>query len=466
MAVALLAAGTAPALADDAASISLIEILKAKGILDDASYSEIKNAGSPQAADQKLLDILHAKGIIDDTNYQKLSDQAKAAPVPAAPAPAPAPVASSSADRPMDKALSSLEEGFARLTGDTVKMRIGSWFQFGYTNDDTRLPGGAQVPFQGASTPSNTSNTFYSRFMRIYFNSTLTDKMGFRIMLDATSSTSTLRDAFVWFDYIPKTRVTVGQFVTPFGDDSWHAPFELPLINYAMSTTLMQWSNFRDMGVMASYKDSGKLGDGLPIGGGVSMALINGNGWNTADNNSRKDFLGRAYINPLVPGLTVGGSWYMGKTRPNQVVGDKNNDRFGVDFDYAPAYAKGLQLRGEYLKARKYYNTVGRIAQSEGWYVSGAYRLNNLGLPAFAGNLEPVARYECLDEDLSTQTAAARQSSRTDTTIGVNYWLNKYSRLMFNYEMVSAQRGLQTTNMLTSDSVGHRVFTTNMQIWF
>jgi hypothetical protein len=460
-------------LAEDTASISLIEVLKAKGILDEASYNEIKNAGSPQAADQKLLDILHAKGVIDDASYQKLSDQAKAAPAPAAPVPAPAPVASGYGDRPMDKALSSLEEGFARLSGDTVKMKIGTWFQFGYTNDDTRLAGGAQVPFQGASTPSNASNTFYPRFMRIYFNSTLTDKMGFRIMLDGTSSTSALRDAFVWFDYIPKTRVTVGQFVTPFGDDTWHAPFELPLINYTMSSTLMQWTNFRDMGVMAAYKNSGKLGNGLPIGGGVSMALVNGTGVNAADNNSRKDFLGRVYINPLVPGLTVGGSWYLGKTRPNQVVGDKNNDRFGVDFDYAPAYAKGLQLRGEYLRARKYYNTptgnptaVNRIVQSEGWYVSGAYRLNNLGLPAYLGNIEPAARYEYLDEDLSTRTAVSRQSSRTNTTIGVNYWLNKYSRLMFNYEMVSAQRGLQRTNLLTSDSVGHKVFTTNMQIWF
>ena len=57
-----------------------------------------------------LVDVLHSKGVIDDASYSQLSAQAAAAP--AAPQASAAP-----AERPLEKVLASLEEGFARAGG-------------------------------------------------------------------------------------------------------------------------------------------------------------------------------------------------------------------------------------------------------------------------------------------------------------------------------------------------------------
>ncbi len=395
---------------------------------------------------------------------------------------APIPVQAAS-ERPFDKSLSSLEEGFARLGGDTVKLKIGTWFQGGWAYDDRKGGHAVSLPFDDVSAPSaNTSNSAYMRFARLYFNGTLDDKVGFRIMVDGAGGTTTLNDAYVWFDYIPYTRVTFGQFLTPFGDDSWHAPFELPMINYALITDYMQFANFRDVGLMVSskYVTPGPW----PLGGGIATAVINGSNKNVIDTNSYKDWIGRAWINPFIPGLSVGGSWYLGKVG---AASDRDWQRWGADFDYAPPSgpAKGLMLRGEYAYQRKFIvakaateDTVGIVGgvptvipgtpavegttQSRGWYVEGAYRLNPL--PGFLANFEPTLRYEQLEE-LNVSSSKIQR-----TTVGLNYWLNKYTRLLANYEMYDTESGvngdLNGTHFATGKAGNHDVTTVNFQIWF
>jgi phosphate-selective porin len=475
---------------------ALAEALYKKGVLDDASYGELKKAegeGGEQALNKKLIETLHAKGILDDESYNKLARQVEEQPGPvavAAPQSSPSSAKPGESDRPFDKALSSVEEGFARLSGDTVKLKIGTWTQLGFVNDNVGSNTGA-LPGP-TSFVANSGNQFYIRYARLYFNGTLSDKVGFRVMADASSGTP-LRDAYVWMDYIPYTRVTLGQFLTPWSDETWRAPFDLPMINYSMAANLMQFPNFRDIGLMASSKYSTKVG-GLPVGGGYSMALINGNNINAPDNNDSKDFLGRAWVNPFVPGLSVGGSWYVGKTTNGvgRVQDDKSNTRWGVELDYAPDFAKGLAIRGEYLSQRKWlpsnnqnvtgasalYNFRGnpaatpaaralvaadnRYYHAYGWYTSALYRLNGFdGGMKFLNDLEPTFRYDFLDED-----TAIKENSRDRFTMGLNYWLNKYTRVLANYELFSADGGLKTRAMMNTNNFGHSVFTTNVQIWF
>lgn len=506
----------APAMAaDSSVSSALTDVLHTKGVIDDATYNDLKNAqavGGDQALNSKLVEVLHNKGILDDASYNKLAEQAKAPVVAVAPQASPASAAPS--DRPLEKAFSAVEEGFAKLGGDTVKLKIGTWTQLGYVYDNAGSNQGA-LPYSSAPV-SNSSNQFYIRFARLYFNGTLGDKVGFRVMLDG-AGTPPLRDAYAWFDYIPYTRVTLGQFLTPFGDETWRAPFELPMINYSMAAGLMQFPNFRDIGLMASSKYITK--GPWPVGGGFATALINGSGMNTSDNNDTKDWIGRAWINPFVPGLSVGGSWYLGKTdvqrsSSNARVWNRfDNQRWGAELDYAPTFLKGLMVRAEYLQQRKFFNSFYepvvtrasaapfgitassfndsskifaattettatalsktspfrqlrpgeiKLYHSEGWYAEAAYRVNGLtGGLRFLNDFEPTFRYDYLDEDMAT-----KNNSRNRYTFGLNYWVNKYTRILTNYESISAGDGLKSKSLVNVDNFGHQVVTTNIQIWF
>ena len=481
VAVSLLAVTLTPAFAGDSPGVALAEILHRKGILDDSSYSEVRKAGESgeQALCGKLVDILHRKGILDDATFLSLSQQAVAeTAAPAVPLASPAEAKPVEAARPLDKELGQLEEGFARLGGDKVKLKIGSWIQLGWLNDDA----GSSTYFPGVANgfSPTAGNQFFARYARLYFNGMLGDKIGFRVMFDAAPTSSTVfRDAYVFFDYIPYARVTIGQYLTPFGDEVWRAPFEVPVINYAMASTFIQIPTSRSLGVMLSGKYQNMVSD-LPVGGGYAVSLINGpvaSGTTTGtDDNDAKDVIGRAWINPFVPGLSVGGSWYLGKTR-HVIAGlesKKDHDRWAAELDYAPPFAKGLAIRGEYLWQRRFFDSYvapvtafNRYTHATGWYAMVSYRINDMpGMLRYLNDIEPLVRYERFDEDASTQTSVARNDTRTKTTIGLNYYFNKYIRWMANYEIIHADGGLRSRSLQNFDNFGHHVFTTNLQVWF
>ena len=412
----------------------------------------------------ELLDVLHNKGVIDDATYNDLKSKAQAEA--ARPAVAPAPAVSS--DRPLDKGLTNLEEGFARLSGDTVKLKIGTWLQGGYAWDDRKSDAatnsGISIPLaESSAVNTNSSNSFYLRFARLYFNGTLSDKMGFRIMFDAAASTSILRDAYVWLDYIPYTRVTIGQFPVPIGGDSWRGPFDLPMIEYTLNTTAFQPTAFRDIGVLVSPKYVAKL----PIGDfGVSLATaaVNGNGPNTTDDNDSKDWYGRLAITPIVPGLEVAGSWQLGRTSTG--AGQRDWQRWAADLNFAPKMVPGLLFRGEYMSQRKFFTGPARYVHSNGWNATLAMRMDKLVAVPILKNLEPVARYEELNGDKDIHSDERRR-----TTLGMNYWLNKYSRLMVNYEWYDVESDVNgTAGALTVLPNGsrddHGVLKTNVQVFF
>ena len=53
--------------------------------------------------------------------------------------------------------------------------------------------------------------------------------------------------------------------------------------------------------------------------------------------------------------------------------------------------------------------------------------------------IEPLVRYDFLDED-----TALPDTSRNRVTIGVNYYFNKYARMMANWEIIHADGTLRT----------------------
>ena len=113
-------------------------------------------------------------------------------------------------------------------------------------------------------------------------------------------------------------------------------------------------------------------------------------------------------------------------------------------------------------KAPAALNITDKLYHSEAWYAQAAYRVNGLAGPMkFLNDFEPTFRYDVLDDDLATPN-----NTRTRYTFGINYWLNKYTRILTNYESIHADKGLKTKSLANTDYFGHQVLTTNVQIWF
>ena len=462
----------------------LLEVLKAKGVLDQQSYDKLKKneaaSPAPAAGTLGLLDVLKKKGIISEEDYNRISKEAGSAPAQAisktAPAPvqtaqispasSPAPVA---AERPLNGALTDFEDGFARLTGDKVRLKIGALLQAGWLYDDSGISVGSPPTGQ----ISNTSdNTFFVRRAKLFFGGKIFKKIGFMVSMDGTTN-PLLSDAYAYLDYIPYTRVTLGQFKTPFSVDQLLSIGAIPTINRSLVTNMIVNPQLRDVGIMLSGAYHMK---NMPFGAGYATEIVNGNGKNNVDDNNQKDWAGRAWINPFVEGLTLGGSWYTGDTRAKAGTGDHNHDhqKWGADFEYNPAMVKGLRTMGEFEWERRYYDNYashdifsggkafGKYAHTFGYYLEAWYRVNGISGPAsFLNAFEPVVRYDFLDENTSGVA-----NDRDRWTFGANYYIDRYVRVMADWEVIHAESGLAKDSLEKIDLRSHNLFTTLLQIKF
>ncbi len=451
----------------------LLDVLKAKGVLDQQAYDNLKKneaaSPAPAAGTLGLLDVLKKKGVISEKDYERISREAAPSPTPA-PAPvasktAPVAATASEAGRPANGALTDFEDGFARLTGDRVKLKIGALLQAGWLYDDSGISVGSPPTGQISDTADN---TFFVRRAKLFFGGKIFKKIGFMISMDGTTN-PLLSDAYAYLDYIPYTRVTLGQFKTPFSVDQLMSIGAIPTINRSLVTNMIVNPQLRDVGVMLSgaYRTKGR-----PFGVGYATELVNGNGKNNVDDNNQKDWAGRVWINPFVEGLTLGGSWYAGATSNTKPVVDRHRDheKWGADFEYAPSMVKGLRTMGEFEWERRYYDTYvsntatpfEKYAHTFGYYLEAWYRVNGISGPAsFLNNFEPVVRYDFLDENTSGVA-----NDRDRWTFGANYYLNSYVRVMADWEIIHAESGLAKDSLEKIDLKSHNLFTTLLQIKF
>jgi phosphate-selective porin len=476
--VSLFAAISFPSLAFAGGSLTgaLMEKLKDKGVISTADYNEIMGSApsDDEALSRRLIEKLHEKGVLDDESYAELnhaSVEGAAAPSAVAAAePEPAPQAGPNsteptareAVKPVDKALTAVEEGVAKLAPG-VSMKINFFLQTGFISDDAGYSYG--IPPTGDYSAAD--NQFFLRRARLYIGGNVTDKIGYKFSIDPTTPSTILKDAYVYLDYIPYARVTLGQFKVPFGYEGPLALAELPVVNRSMVTNLVHYPTLRDRGVKLSGKYTFRGGD-TPLMASYEMAVVNGNGYNAPDDNSQKDVSVRLRFNPMLSCITLGGSYYAGGSL---VAGsDRHTERWGAELEWKPKYVKGMKVLAEYLWASRYYDKylsgagspLDRHAHSQGWYVLAAYRLHGFeGGWGFMNGFEPAFRYDWLDEDTHVP-----DNGRTRTTLGINYYFAKDTRLLLNYEIIRADDALRLNSLEKIDTIDHNLLTTMMQIKF
>ena len=256
---------------------------------------------------------------------------------------------------------------------------------------------------------------------------------------------ASLLDAFISYNrWDPYLKISVGQFRTPFGLELSTPCHKLHTINRSLVVGNLS-GPFRDMGVMISGSTDEKKIFGLETKDLLSyqIAIVQGTGLNTLDNNRAKDILGRVAIHPF-DFITVGTSYRFGK-HPTLVTDAPEDERSRIGIDLTLEH-KGFMVQGEYISGSDVGSyTTGGGCGDELTLHEGSVNRNGFMVMAMyktKWNLQPVIKYETYDPNMDV---TARENPdfiiQNTITYGLNYFFNEKTRVQINYLYNAEENG-------------------------
>lgn len=283
------------------------------------------------------------------------------------------------------------------------------------------------------STLKGFNDTLESKRIRLTFAGDATERLDFNLQLDfagsktgvtgvdfpkAKASTGifgkpVLLDADIGYKLAGDNRVDVGQFKIPFSVESLASDAYLDLINRSQVVEALvpgrdTGNQGRDVGVQFSgvkrFDEDGLRQVQYYAG------LFNGSGINVTDDNDRKDPALRVVLRPGVEGLSLGASYFNGKTGATTLT----HERAGGELVYILG---PWSLKSEYISGRD------ATVRKNGWYAT------------LVRQLSPVLQGAVRIDKLDPNTGVADNEART-LTAGLTRFVSKdgYSRVQLNYE--------------------------------
>jgi phosphate-selective porin len=235
-----------------------------------------------------------------------------------------------------------------------------------------------------------------------------------------------LLDAYITFSrFGPYTKFSVGQFKSPFSMELNTSCAGLHTINRSKVVDNLA-SPGRDIGVMLFGEHEKLLS--------YSIGVMNGTGMGIVDDNFLKDYVGRVVLSPI-DFLSIGASYRNAIVGPDEV---DEKTRFGgeVQLKYGDFLVQSEYIMGKYIGTTTDEGGGGCGApggcdfalcsetvdttESHGLYLQGMY------MTKF--NVQPVLKYEfwLSDKDVEKEKIQI-------TTIGVNWFINDWTRFQINY---------------------------------
>ena len=401
---------------------------------------------------------------------------------PAAAAPAGKPVATGPVDQPTveaivdeklkkQKMLAGWKDGFflESPNGD-FKMKIR-----GYLQTDARV-----FPNNGGDTGIN---NFTMRRVRPIIEGTLYKYFDWRVMPSFDSGTAALQDAWAGVNYFPQAKFRAGKFKPPFSLERLQSGEN---INFVERSLMNNLTPNRDVG----FQLAGDFFEGVLS---YQIGVFNGvNDGQSSDNDvsSEKEFYGRLFAEPLkkagIPALaglgvgvagtytdlnqadtlsniqyrTAGRSTFFRYDTSDTVSIDGDDERHRIDPQMYWYYGP-FHVMSEYVfskqGAKRFDDDAGTVTKAQidnsawfaqvGWVITGedaSYKgvapKNNFDPRNGAyGAFELAVRYSDLrvDADAFDLGFASRPESTRAAqayTVGVNWYLNRNFKFMFNYE--------------------------------
>jgi phosphate-selective porin OprO and OprP len=341
--------------------------------------------------------------------------------------------------------------------------------------------------FSGDAFPTATDG-FLIRRARPIFEGTLLGKYGFRFMPDFGDNKSTIVDAYIDAKFDPKYQVRVGKFKPFVGLERLQSATDIRFAerSYVSNNILPN----RDLGISLFGETEAKT---FSYAVGIFNGATDGSEITTSlDSNSGKDFDGRLFFTPWASsdsalkglGFGIGGTYgdVDGTTSNTGLPSYKSAGQSNVFFSYAAgnslattAIADGNRLRwspqayfyrgpfgfiGEYAQVRQDVKLGVREERldSDAWQLAGTWILtgedasfkgvkpfNPIGSEGGWGAFELGLRFHenNLDQDAASFRSLTKPYALSAKTysIGLNWYLNEFNKLVFNYEKTEFDDG-------------------------
>lgn len=307
----------------------------------------------------------------------------------------------------------AFSQGCVEVSSDDEGVKL-----FGYIQPEWEF-------FQNAD--NTTGNTFSFNRARIGVTGTIPYDVTYYAMVDFSrlkNGSSFILDAFVSYTRFEWAKMTFGQFKSPLSLEQNTACQSLHTI-YRSKVVDELAGPQRDMGFML-------FGGSKESMFRYSIALMNDYKQSFEDENNGKSVKSRIVFAPL-DFIQIGGSFGYGVTGINS---DNEKTRLGADLQVN--YGNFL-LQGEYLWGDDTgdYTTGGGCDGSP--LVTHTGGVTRSGFFAHAmymtpWNIQPVVKYESYDADLSIDS-----NSETIITVGLNYFMNDWTRIQVNYRYKAEQ---------------------------
>lgn len=304
---------------------------------------------------------------------------------------------------------------------NTLKERIilQGYAQAGYTYNDA----------------DDADNNFDIKRIIFMAEGKITDKWSLFFMYNFNGG-GTLLEMYTDYHIVPGLSARLGQIKVPYTIESPLSPTSVELIDcYSQATNYLAAIGGHD----PLRGGTGGRDLGLLLYGNLfknyltyNVGVINGQGINTKDANSNKDYLGSLMVNPT-KWLSIGGSFVTGKgnaigesdANPDIKKGDNyNRDRWAVG---AVVETKPVSLRTEYLGGKD-----GKV-KSDGYYAMASFH-------AFK-NFDVIASYDYLNKNKDLNM------KQTNYIAGVQYWFYPRCRVQAQYTY-SDKKDMDNSNMI------------------
>ena len=238
-----------------------------------------------------------------------------------------------------------------------------------------RLSGYTQVRYQNYQQQGKSSG-FDIRRARLDFQGDFSPKWNYRLLVDfvgATGATGTaptggalvsptLLDAFIAYKPFSFLKITAGQFTIPFSLENLTQDRAMETVDRSQAVTaLVARKGDASNGLIDSIGNQNGRDIGIQLSGSFIriedryfadyyIALLNGAGINTVDNNSSKDIDARIVLHPFKI-LDIGTSYYNGFDKfTSSTTKSQNRIRWGVE---AALNVNLFSLKGEYIKGQE-----------------------------------------------------------------------------------------------------------------
>jgi len=293
-----------------------------------------------------------------------------------------------------------------------------------------QISGYIQGKYEHFEAPATTDSTSIKSAV-ISIQGKITDDINYKIESNFAKKDNILNEAWIKFTNIFNMGITIGQMKVPYSEEFIQSSAVIDTIERSLPTLNM--SHERDIGlVIDSYLFSQRVY--------YAAGVFNGTGINTADNNDQKDVVMKLVFSPFISernsgltGLKLGVNFMTGEQ--DKGINDYSRERFGYLLKYE---FENFKLQSEYLTERNEYKNPATLDIFEnGWYVLATY---NFLLPNEM-KLQPVIKYEIYDPNDNNVN-----DIQTITTLGLNWFINKYTKLMLNYRIRNDEAGTNRYN--------------------